>query len=42
MIVCRILTPKTTFEANLSSLGQMGQPEGNRFSHYRPTGTLIR
>ena len=42
MIVCRSLTPKTLFEASLSSLGQMGQPEGNRFSHYRPTGTLLR
>ena len=28
MIVCRSLTPKTSFEASLFSLGQ---PEGNRF-----------
>ena len=42
MIVCRSLTPKTPFEASFSSLGTMGQPEGNRFSHYPPAGTLPR
>ena len=42
MIVCRSLTPKTSFEASLFSLGLMGQPEGNGFSHYTPAGTLPR
>ena len=42
MIVCRSLTPRTSFEASLFPLGLMGQPEGNRFSHYPPAGTLPR
>ena len=40
MIVCRSLTPKTSFEARLFSLGLMGQPQGNGFSHYPPAATL--
>ena len=36
MIVCRSLTPKTSFEASLFSLGLMGQPEGNFFAYYPP------
>ena len=42
MIVCLSLTRKTPFEASLFSLGLMGQPEGNRFSHHPPAGTLPR
>ena len=42
MIVCRSLTPKTSFEASLFSLGLMGQPEGNFFAYYPPAGALPR
>ena len=37
MIVCRSLTPKTSFEA---SFFLVELPERNRFSYYPPAGAL--
>ena len=42
MIVCRSLTPKTLFEANLFSIKLVGQLEGSSVLCYSTAGALRR